>query len=59
MVSNNRQWQHFSNYLHLEIEMQRRTLEQATDLATMYKAQGSIQAYQKLMGLREYVNGGK
>jgi hypothetical protein len=39
--------------------MQRRTLEQATDLATMHKAQGSIQAYQKLMGLREYVNGDK
>ena len=59
LVSSHRQWQHFSNYVGLEIEMQRRTLEQATDITAVHRAQGAINALHKIVNLRDHVNGSK
>ena len=39
--------------------MQRRTLEQATDLMAVHRAQGAISVLHKIMKLRDHVNDSK
>ena len=48
---------HFNKYLDVLISGQHKVLEQATDLATVHRAQGSIYTLQKLKLLREEVTG--
>ena len=48
---------HFNKYLDVLISGQHKVLEQATDLATVNRAQGSIYTLQKLKLLREEVTG--
>jgi hypothetical protein len=48
---------HFNKYLDELITGQHKVLEQATDLATVHRAQGSIYTLQKLKLLREEVIG--
>jgi hypothetical protein len=36
--------------------MQRRTLEQATDIMAVHRAQGAINALHKIVNLRDHVN---
>jgi len=54
-VGNNRQWDHFSNYLDVLIEQQHRTLEQSENMITVHKAQGAIEALRKIRRLRDDV----
>jgi hypothetical protein len=54
MVSNQH---HFNKYLDNLISGQHKVLEQASDMATVHRAQGSIYTLQKLKLLREEVNG--
>jgi hypothetical protein len=56
-VSNNRQWQAFSDYVDAVIQMQQKALEQADDNVMMYRSQGAIAALRKLKTLRDEVNG--
>jgi hypothetical protein len=48
---------HFNKYLDELIHGHYKVLEQANDLATVHRAQGSIYTLQKLKLLREEVNG--
>ena len=57
MVSNSRQWDHFSNYLDALIEQQQRTLEQSDNMVTMHRAQGAIATLRSLQKLRDAVDG--
>jgi len=57
MVSNNRQWQAFSDYIDATIEHQYKTLEQADNTVAMYRAQGAVSALRKLKYLRDEING--
>ena len=54
-MGNNRQWDHFSNYLDVLIEQQHRTLEQSENMITVHKAQGAIEALRKIRRLRDDV----
>lgn len=56
MVSNSRQWDHFSNYLDALIEQQQRTLEQSDNMVTMHRAQGAIATLRSLQKLRDAVD---
>jgi predicted Rossmann-fold nucleotide-binding protein len=55
LVSSNRQWDHFSNYLDVLIAQQHKTLEQSENMITVHKAQGAIEALRKIRRLREDV----
>ena len=55
LVSSNRQWDHFSNYLDVLIAQQHKTLEQSDNMITVHKAQGAIEALRKIRRLREDV----
>jgi predicted Rossmann-fold nucleotide-binding protein len=55
LVSSNRQWDHFSNYLDVLIEQQHKVLEQSENMITVHKAQGAIEALRKIRRLREDV----
>ena len=48
---------HFNKYLDELISKQHKLLEQANDMTTVHRAQGSIHTLQKLKLLREEVNG--
>ena len=48
---------HFNKYLEELIGQQHKLLEQANDMTTVHRAQGSIHTLQKLKLLREEVNG--
>jgi hypothetical protein len=56
LVSNSRQWDHFSNYLKVLIEQQHKILEQSDNLVSVHKAQGAIEALRKIKRLREEVS---
>ena len=55
LVSNSRQWDHFSNYLDVLIEQQHKVLEQSENMITVHKAQGAVEALRKIRRLREDV----
>jgi hypothetical protein len=57
MLSNSRQWDHFSKYLDSLVEQQHRTLEQGDNSILMHRAQGAIAILRSLKKLREAVNG--
>jgi guanylate kinase len=57
MVSNNRQWDNFNNYLDTLIEQNRRTLEQGDNTILMHRAQGAIAVLRSMKNLRDAVNG--
>jgi hypothetical protein len=57
MVSNSRQWGHFSNYIDALIEQQQRTLEQSDNMVTIHRAQGAIATLHSLQKLRDAVDG--
>jgi hypothetical protein len=48
---------HFNKYIDVLVERQHKVLEQANDMATVHRAQGSIYTLQKLKLLREEVTG--
>jgi len=56
LVSNSRQWDHFSNYLDVLIKQQHKTLEQSESMINVHKAQGAIEALRKIRRLREDIN---
>tara|TARA_R100001129_G_scaffold182391_1_gene162945 strand:- start:724 stop:900 length:177 start_codon:yes stop_codon:yes gene_type:complete len=47
----------FNKYIDVLIQRQHKILEQANDMATVHRAQGSIYTLQKLKMLREEVTG--
>ena len=55
LVSSNRQWDHFSNYLDVLIAQQHKVLEQSENMITVHKAQGAVEALRKIRRLREDV----
>ena len=55
MVSNSRQWDHFSNYLDSIIDQHHKVLEQSENMITVHKAQGAIDVLRKIRRLREDV----
>jgi guanylate kinase len=57
MVSNNRQWDNFNNYLDTLIEQNHRTLEQGDNTILMHRAQGAIAVLRSMKNLRDAVNG--
>jgi len=57
MVSNKRQWDHFSNYLDALIEQNHRTLEQGDNTILMHRAQGAIAVLRSVKNLRDAVDG--
>jgi len=56
LVSNSRQWDHFSNYLDALIAQHHKILEQSENKITLHKAQGAIEALRKIRRLREDIN---
>jgi hypothetical protein len=57
VVSNNRQWEAFNNYIDTLIEQQHKALEQADNAIFMHRSQGAVAVLRKLKMLREEVNG--
>jgi hypothetical protein len=57
MVNQPLQWKAFDEMIEHQINAQQRTLEQATDLQQMFKAQGAIAALRHLKCLKEEING--
>ena len=55
-VNNTTQWKAFNELLEFLIEMEHKTMEQATDIIDIYKAQGSIKTIKYLKHLKDYVN---
>ena len=55
MVSNNHQWEAFSNYVDALVEQQHKILEQASDNITMYRSQGAVASLQKLKKLKDEI----
>ena len=55
MVSNNHQWEAFSNYVDALVEQQHKILEQADNDIIMYRAQGAVASLRKLKLLRDEV----
>ena len=55
-VNNTTQWKAFNELLEFLIEMEHKTMEQATDTIDIYKAQGSIKTIKYLKDLKDYVN---
>ena len=55
-MGNNRQWNHFSNYIDAMIDTYHKTLEQSSDIIDISRAQGSITALRKVQRLRDEVS---
>ena len=55
MVSNQQQWEHFSNYIDVLIEQQHRSMEQADNVAIINRSQGAIYMLRRLQKLRDEV----
>ena len=58
MVSNNRQWEAFNNYLDDVISSHHKIMEQSLDTVTLHRQQGAVAALRKLKQLREEINSG-
>jgi len=56
LVNDKPAWDAFLEELDLRISAQHKSLENMTDTAEMYRAQGNIQALRKLKYLRDKVN---
>jgi hypothetical protein len=57
LVNKKYKWDAFNAVLDRYIEMHFKKLEQSTELADIYRAQGSIEALKRLKLLKEEVNG--
>jgi hypothetical protein len=55
-VGNNRQWNHFSNYLDALIATHQKTLEQADQDVDLLRAQGAVSVLRKIKRLRDEVS---
>ena len=55
MVSNNHQWEAFSNYVDALVEQHHKILEQADNDIIMYRSQGAVSSLRKLKLLRDEV----
>ena len=55
LVSNSRQWDHFSKYIDTLIEQQHKILEQSDSIVSVHKAQGAVEILRKIRRLREDV----
>ena len=55
MVSNNHQWEAFSNYVDALVEQHHKILEQADNNIIMYRAQGAVASLKKIKLLRDEV----
>jgi hypothetical protein len=55
MLTTKRQWDAFCSYVDILVEEQQRKLEQASDLVSIHRAQGSIEMLRKLKYMREEV----
>lgn len=56
LVNTPTQWEGFVEKLDYEIEQVQRKLEQASDMADVFKAQGAISALRQLKYLKEEIN---
>jgi len=56
LVNNKRLWDNFVEYIDHNIAIHHSAMEQAEDVHTLYKAQGSISALRRLKYLREEMN---
>lgn len=56
LVNNKELWDNFVEYLDHNISIHHSAMEQADDVHTLYKAQGSISALRRLKYLREEMN---
>jgi hypothetical protein len=56
LASNNIQWQAYEQMLEYYLVMQSKKLEQATEPAELYRAQGAIAALRKLKTLRDEIH---
>ena len=57
LVNNKELWDNFVGYLDHTITIHHSAMEQADDVHTLYKAQGSISALRRLKYLRDEMNG--
>ena len=57
LVNNKELWDNFVRYLDHTITIHHSAMEQADDVHTLYKAQGSISALRRLKYLRDEMNG--
>jgi hypothetical protein len=57
LVSNNRQWEAFNNYLDDAIEQHHKVMEQSTDVIALHRQQGAIAVLRRLKQLRDEVVG--
>lgn len=59
LVNTKTQWEAFNDLLEYNIGLHQKKLEQAVDMADIYKAQGAIQVLRQLKFLRDEVNAEK
>ena len=59
LVNTKTQWEAFNELLEHNIGLHQKKLEQAVDMADIYKAQGAIQVLRQLKFLRDEVNAEK
>jgi len=59
MVNQALQWKAFEEMIDHQINAQQRTLEQATDIVAVHRAQGSIAVLRQLKLLRDEINATK
>ncbi len=59
LVNTKTQWEAFNELLEYNIGLHQKKLEQAVDMADIYKAQGAIQVLRQLKFLRDEVNAEK
>jgi hypothetical protein len=59
MVNQPLQWKAFEEMIEHHINTQQRTLEQATDMVAVHRAQGSIAVLRQLKLLRDEINAAK
>jgi len=57
-VNDREEFQDFLSYVTEKIALRHKSLEQATELAEVYRLQGEIRALRKLASLRDEVNKG-
>ena len=57
LLNNRRQWQHFNNYIDFIVNQQHKILEQSTDIAMLHKAQGAVEALNKIKTLDQIMQG--
>ena len=58
-VNNNKEWTAFQDYIEeYFLDVAHKQLKQEDDMMRIYRKQGEIAAYEKMLKLRDIVNGG-